>query len=76
MKLMNLLGIGEHAVNGSPVNWSWQRQIGRWFNTLQVANEPHVPIHGLMHRSLTQARFREHSEFVIHSGLQFGALPM
>lgn len=31
-----LLGIGWHPVNGSPVYWSWQRQIGWWPVTLQL----------------------------------------
>lgn len=37
---------------------------------------PHDPGQGFLHFSFWQARLFGHSEFVVHSGLQFGALPM
>lgn len=53
-----------------------QIHIGEWLTTLHSAFNPHAPGHGSLHFWLIQAKWLEHSEFVIHSGLQFGGLPI
>lgn len=62
--------------NGSPVILNVQLQIGLWRITLHWELRPHVPGHGSMHLFLIHARFESHSEFITHSGLQFGGVPI
>jgi hypothetical protein len=68
-------GFGLHPTNGSPSYPSKQTQFGMWFKTLQFALKPQLPGHGSTHFSRIQARLLEHSEFIWHSGLQFGGDP-
>lgn len=67
---------GKHLVKGSPVNPDWQAQMGLWFLTLHCALIPQVLGHGSLHLWLMQAWFGEHSELTMHSGRQFGGLPL
>lgn len=43
---------------------------------LQSAPIPHDPGHGSEHFSEIQAKLLGHSECIVHSGLQFGGVPM
>lgn len=63
-------------VNGSPVYPAGQMQEGTWFMTLQVAETPHDPKQGSAHFLLTQAIALGQSVFTVHSGRQFGGLPI
>lgn len=69
-------GLGEQAVNGSPLKSSGHWQIGVWLMTLHSALIPQEPGHGSVHFSLMQAKLLGHSGFITHSGLQFGGFPM
>lgn len=53
-----------------------QVQIGVWLITLHCAPIPQDPGQGSRHFSLIQAVMLEHSELILHSGLQLGGLPM
>lgn len=53
-----------------------QLQIGTWFITVHWAKVPQEPGQGSLHFSLIQAWLREQSEFTVHSGRQFGGLPI
>lgn len=55
---------------------SGQVQIGVWFITLHSASTPQDPGQGSLHFSVIHAKLLGHSEFIIHSGLQFGGLPI
>lgn len=44
--------------------------------TLQVADMPHDPGQGSLHFSLIHAKLLKQSEFIEHSGLQFGGVPI
>lgn len=46
-----------------------------WFKTWQSALEPHEPGHGSLHFSLIHATLLGQSEFIVHSGRQFGGEP-
>lgn len=51
-------------------------QIGVWLITIHDALIPQDPGQGSMHFSRIQALLLIHSEFILHSGLQFGGLPI
>lgn len=53
-----------------------QMHIGVWLTTRHWAFWPHDPGHGSLHFWLIHAKWLEHSELLIHSGLQFGGEPM
>lgn len=53
-----------------------QVHIETWLCTLHSAFIPHEPGHGSIHFSLIQALSLEQSEFIVHSGRQFGGVPM
>lgn len=63
-------------MKGSPVYPSGQTHDGVWFNTIQLAPDPHDPGQGSLHFSLIQAKLLKQSEFIIHSGRQFGGDPV
>lgn len=63
-------------MNGSPVNFGRQVQIGLWLITLQSAFCPQISKHGLVHFWFVQAKWFWHSELIIHSGLHPGGLPI
>lgn len=44
--------------------------------TLHMPVTAQAPIHGSLHFWLIQAKLLEHSELIVHSGLQFGGEPM
>lgn len=43
---------------------------------MQVVATPQDPGQGLLHLSFKQAKFPGHSEFIVHSGRQFGERPI
>lgn len=55
---------------------SGQEHEGVWLITLHTAFAPHDPGQGSLHFSLMQAKLLEHSEFMLHSGLQLGGVPI
>lgn len=55
---------------------SGQIQIGMWFITEQRAKAPQEPGQGSLHFSVIHAILLGQSEFIEHSGLQFGGFPM
>lgn len=59
-----------HNLNASPVEPSGHEQIGIWFETVQIAFNPHVPGQGSWHLLWIQALFIGQSELTRHSGLQ------
>lgn len=63
------------CVNGSPIYWRGQLQIGLWLMTWQSAFKPHNPGHGSLHFWLIQARWGGHSVLTRHSGRQCGGVP-
>lgn len=71
-----LLSKTEHPEKGSPVYPIMQWHAGEWLTTLHKALKPHEPGQGSLHFSLIHAEFEAHSEFSMHSGRQFGGLPM
>ena len=72
----DLLVILRHCENGSPENPLLQTHIGIWFLTRQYAFTPQRPGHGSWHLRLIQALSGEQSEFMVHSGRQFGGEPI
>lgn len=64
------------VVKGFPEYPARHEQTGLWFITLHSVFLPQGFGQGFTHRLLTQALFDLHSEFTIHSGLQFGGMPM
>lgn len=70
------LTIGLHWVNGSPVYVCMQVHIGVWLTTKQSVLLPQEPIQGSLHFWLIQANWLEHSPLLMHSGLQFGGVPI
>jgi len=50
--------------------------IGTWLITLHCDPNPQDPGHGSLHFSPMQAKLLEHSAWTMHSGLQFGGLPI
>lgn len=69
-------GFGTQLTKGSPVRPSKHVQIGIWFTTLHCAPIPQEPKQGFSHFSLIQAKLLGQSGLIVHSGLQFGGLPM
>ena len=63
-------------MNGFPVCEGKQVHTGMWFITSQRAFKPQEPGQGSTHFCLMQAKFAMHSEYTVHSGRQFGGLPM
>lgn len=63
-------------MKGFPVKSSGQLHIGIWFITLQMAPIPHDPKQGFLHFSRIHAILLGQSGFIVHSGLQFGGLPI
>lgn len=53
-----------------------QEQTATWFTTEQTALKPHDPVQGSTQRWLIQAKDGGHSGLMVHSGLQFGGLPL
>lgn len=47
-----------------------------WLITLHCALIPQEPGQGSEHLLRIQAKLLEHSELIVHSGLQFGGLPI
>lgn len=70
------IGLGKQLLKGSPVISTGQVQMELWLNTLQTAFKPQDPGHGSTHFLLMQAKLLEHSELIVHSGRQFGGIPM
>ena len=68
--LLGLTGIGSHWWKGSPSYPRLHVQIGLWLMTAHCALMPQDPGHGFLHFWLIQARSREHSDDMMHSGLQ------
>lgn len=68
-------GLMTQLLKGSPVYPSGQVQVGMWLKTLHSAMIPQEPGHGSTHFWFMQAKLLEHSEFIVHSGLQFGGVP-
>lgn len=66
---------GTHITNGFPVCCNLHEHIGLWFMTRHSAFCPQVSRHGFSHRCLMQLKCNGHSEFITHSGLQFGGFP-
>lgn len=50
--------------------------IGIWLRTLHIAEIPQDPGQGSWHLELIQARSLGQLECIVHSGLQFGGLPI
>lgn len=51
-------------------------QFGVWLTTLQSAFKPQLPGQGSLHFWLIHARCNAHSLLLIHSGRQFGGVPV
>lgn len=67
--------MGMQLVNGSPVYWDGQLQMGLWLRTVHRALGAHELAQGFWQRWFTQARVCSQSELVEHSGLQLGGWP-
>lgn len=63
-------------VNGSPINPSGHEQIGIWLTIAHWADIPQRPGQGSVHFSLRQTKCVGHSALIVHSGLQFGGIPL
>lgn len=50
--------------------------IGVWLITLHCAPTPHDPGQGSLHFCRIHAKLLEHSGLIVHSGRQFGGLPI
>lgn len=50
--------------------------MGMWLTTVQTAERPQEPGQGSLHLRLMHAIWLAHSVLLIHSGLQFGGVPM
>lgn len=74
--ILRIKGFGAQLTKGSPVSPSKQVQIGIWFTTLHSAPNPQAPKHGFSHFSLIQAKLLGQSGFIVHSGWQFGGVPI
>lgn len=72
----NYLLIRVHCVNGSPVNPNGQAQTGLWLFPWHSALIPQVCSQTSEHLFLMQALSDGHSELTIHSGWQFGGVPI
>ena len=75
-KILRSGGNGWQLLNGSPVKSSGQEHAGVWWIILQIAPNPQEPGHGSLHFSFMHALLLGQSGFMVHSGLQFGGLPM
>lgn len=64
-----------HPIKASPANPAGHKHRGAWLTTRQSAPVPHDPGQGSLHFWLMHAMSFGHSEFVMHSGRQFGGLP-
>ena len=71
-----LIGTGWQLLNASPVKPSAQLQSGVWFTTRQTALVPQDPGQGSTHFLLTHVWADGQSELTMHSGRQFGAVPI
>lgn len=69
-------GLGAQDVKASPVKPSGQVQIGVCCDTEHKALIPQEPRHGSRHFCWMHACEEGHSEFRVHSGLQFVGLPI
>lgn len=67
---------GVQPWNGSPVCCTSHVQDGVWFITVHCVLKPHEPGHGSTHFWFIHASAAGHSEFIEHSGRQFGGEPM
>ena len=65
-----------HCVNGSPWYPLSQTHMGMWLRTRHVAWMPQRPGHGSTHLWFLQANSVGQSLLNIHSGWQFGGLPI
>ena len=61
--------------NGLPVKSSGHVQTGVWLMTEHRAWKPQEPGQGSIQRCWLHALLLGHSEFIVHSGRQFGGLP-
>lgn len=68
--------MGEQPWNGSPEYWASHVHDGVWLITVHCVLIPHEPGHGSTHFWFIHARFAGHSEFIEHSGRQFGGDPI
>lgn len=68
-------GFRWQLVNASPIYPSLHVQTGVWLITLHLASNPQAPGHGSLHLSLIHALLLGQSEFIVHSGRQFGGDP-
>ena len=71
-----MTGVGRQSLNPSPWNPCMQLQTGLWLRTRQSAFALQDPGHGSTQRWLIQALVDGQSELTIHSGRQFGAVPI
>lgn len=63
-------------MKGSPIYPSKQEHVGVCLITSHRVLEPHEPGQGSRHFSFMHAKLLGHSEFMTHSGRQFGGFPM
>lgn len=75
-KIVYLLGCGLHCTNGLPVYPLIQTHIGVWLIVRHSVFTAHEPGQGSLHFWLIHARWLEQSLLLLHSGLQFGGIPM
>lgn len=61
---------------GSPEYPDKHMQLGVWLITAHSAFWPHVPGQGSTHFRLIHAKLFGHSLLLMHSGLQFGGVPI
>lgn len=69
---------GTHILYGSPIKPSWQEQNTLWWRTSHKAALPQGRpfLHGSTHLLFIHPLLFGQSELPIHSGLQYGGLPI
>lgn len=65
-----------HATKGSPVYSCGHKQLGVWLTTRHCASKPQAPTQGFLHLLFIQAIWFGHSLLLVHSGRQFGGVPI
>lgn len=65
-----------HLTNGSPTAPFSHSQMAMWSTTEHLALSPQAFAHGSTHFRFMQAKFRAQSEFTLHSGRQYGGIPL
>lgn len=68
--------ISRQIEKGLPVKPGLHTHTGLCLFTVHNELSPQDPTHGSEHFSLLHARLGGHSEFIVHSGRQFGGFPM